>query len=273
MPEFIAVPAGPFTMGISSQQIAHLASASHEAREWRSHNRFEREQPAHTLALPDFSLAKNPVTVGDYRAFIKESGYETKRFWTTAGWEWRVATSRTLPNYWDESPWTDDDRLPVVGVSWFEAIAFCVWLGTRVDLEIRLPSEAEWEKGARGSSDRIYPWGDFFDRRFCNTRSHGVGRTIPITDVPRSGDSTYGISGLIGNVSEWTSSRFEEYPYDPNSGREDTEEVCLRVTRGGSWSSPDIRARATSRGMNDPWFADRDLGFRVACIGFNVRTP
>jgi len=266
MPEFVAIPAGSFTMGISDEQIARLAAASDDARTWQRQGRFEREQPAHVVSLGDVLLARHPVTVGAYRRFIDASGYANERFWTAAGWEWRAASSRQAPpDYWHQSPWADDDRLPVVGVSWFEAVAFCTWLSGELDREIRLPSEAEWEKAARGSSDRLYPWGDAFDSRRCNTRSHGLARTIPVEEVPASGDSSYGLSGLIGNVSEWTASQFEPYPYDAHGSREDMDTVALRVTRGGSWFSPDIRARATSRGMNDPWFTDRDLGFRVAC--------
>jgi len=252
-------------MGISSEQIATLCATSDEARTWQRQNRFEREQPAHDLTLPGYWMAKHPVTVGHYRRFIEKAGYTTERYWTPAGWKWRAASSRMLPDHWDQSPWSNDDRLPVVGVSWFEAVAFCEWLSEHADRAIRLPSEPEWEKTARGSDARLYPWGDAFDPRACNTRTSGIGRTIPVDEVPTSGDSIYGISGLIGNVSEWTASRFEPYSFDLSGERERPQEVCLRVTRGGSWFSPDIRARATSRGMNDPWFTDRDLGFRVAC--------
>jgi len=72
---------------------------------------------------------------------------------------------------------------------------------------------------------------------------------------------------MVGNVSEWTLSKYKPYPYDPNDGRENPEGSAERVTRGGSWHSPDFRARASSRGMNDPFFQDNDLGFRVACFG------
>jgi len=265
LPELIAVSAGSFTMGISTKQISILSATSDEARTWQRQNRFEREQPAHDLTLSGYWMAKHPVTVGEYRRFIEKAGYTTERYWTPAGWEWRAASSRMLPDHWDQSPWSNDDRLPVVGVSWFEAAAFCEWLSAHADRAIRLPSEAEWEKAARGSDARLYPWGDVFDALSCNTRTSGIGRTIPVDEVPTSGDSIYGISGLIGNVSEWTASRFEPYPFDLSGERERPQEACLRVTRGGSWFSPDIRARATSRGMNDPWFTDRDLGFRVAC--------
>ncbi len=264
MLELVSIPSGPFTMGISDARLRRLTATLDEARAWRGEGRFEREQPSHQVALPAYSIAKRPITVSEYRQFIEEDGYQLEAFWTHAGWKWRNRMARTCPDHWANPLWTGSDLLPVVGVSWYEAVAFCIWLSLRLSRSVRLPSEAEWEKAARGPNGLLYPWGEEFDSNLCNTRSGGLGRTRPVDAEPSLGESSSGVSGLIGNVSEWTSSQFVPYPYDPLDGREDPEGERVRVTRGGSWFSPDLRARATCRGMNDPWFTDHDLGFRVA---------
>ena len=263
LPDLATIPAGPFTMGISDEQIDRLVLHSGEARAWREKGRFDRERPDHTVVLPVFSIAVHPVSLGEYRRFVNGGAYAQPQFWTAAGRRWIAGTSRSCPDHWDESPWGDDRRLPVVGVSWYEATAYCAWLSEHVGRSVRLPSEAEWEKAARGTDGLLYPWGDRFEPSRCNTRACGPGRTTPVDGFP-GGRSPYGTHDMIGNVSEWTSSRFEPYPYDAADGRENLEGEWLRVTRGGSWFSPDVRARATSRGMNDPWFTDHDLGFRIA---------
>jgi formylglycine-generating enzyme required for sulfatase activity len=152
-------------------------------------------------------------------------------------------------------------------VSWYEAYAYCRWLSELTGREYRLPSEAEWEKAARGGDGRLYPWGDPFDPAHCNVRASGLGRTTPVGQYSPQGDSPYGCADVAGNVSEWTASRFRPYPYDPDDGREDPAGEAERVSRGGSWHSPVLRARVVSRGMNDPWFTDDDLGFRCLCRG------
>ncbi len=118
------ISAGPLTRRSSDEQVAPFAAASDDAATWRRHGRFDREQPAHTLSVPEVLLANYPVTVGEYRPFIEAAGDATDRFWIVAGCNGSVAVSRTAPDGWNRSPWTDDDRLPVVGVPWFEAVGF-----------------------------------------------------------------------------------------------------------------------------------------------------
>jgi formylglycine-generating enzyme required for sulfatase activity len=173
---------------------------------------------------------------------------------------------RPPPAFWDDT-WAGDERLPVVGVSWYEALAYCRWLAAVMGRGYRLPSEAEWEKAARGTTGRTYPWGDQFDPGRCNTRADGPGRTLPVGGHSPGDESVYGCGEMAGNVSEWTQSLFQPYPYDAAGGREALEAEGPRVIRGGSWFKPKLRARASARGMNDPFFVDNDVGFRCACTG------
>lgn len=263
-PQMIRVPEGPFLMGIGDRQIDWLAQHLDWAREWREKGRFAREQPQHTVVLPGYTIARYPATVGEYRAFAVAGGYRARRYWTDAGWSWREAEGVSQPAFWDDERWTGDDRLPVVGVSWYEAHAYCCWLREATGRAYRLPTEAEWEKAARGTDGRLYPWGDAFDATRCNTRASRLGRTTPVGRYSPAGDSPTGCADMAGNVSQWVLSQYRPYPYDAADGRDDATGDAERVTRGGAWFKPVLRARTTSRGMNDPFFRDDDLGFRCA---------
>ena len=263
--QLIRIDAGPFTMGTCELEIAILAGNDDLAREWKAKGGFDREQPQHTLYLETYSISKYPVTVGEYGKFLKAEGYHTREYWTEAGWLWARANHRKQPDYWDIRQWTWHDRLPVVGVSWYEALAYCRWIAMNTGAEVRLPTESEWEKAARGSDRRIYPWGNEFDMTLCNTSQSGWERTIPVDEAPPGSESPYGCSDMAGNASEWTLSEFKPFPYDAKDGRNEIEGEKLRVIRGGSWFKPSIRARVSARGMNDPFFTDNDVGFRLVC--------
>jgi formylglycine-generating enzyme required for sulfatase activity len=261
----IPVPAGPFTMGTGAGEVDRLAGEFELAKTWAARGYFSREQPQHRVTLPAYLIGRHAVTVGQFRAFVEAGGYREQRYWTAAAWAWCEVTKRSRPDYWDDGTWAGDERLPVVGVSWYEAAAYCRWLGEATGRDFRLPTEAEWEKAARGSDGRIFPWGDRFDADRCNVRAGGLDRTVPVGRFSPAGDSPYGCAEMVGNVSEWTLTRYTPYPYDARDGRDDPAGGAERVTRGGSWHSPVLRARTSSRGMNDPFFVDSDLGFRYAC--------
>jgi formylglycine-generating enzyme required for sulfatase activity len=261
-PEVVQIPAGPFLMGTSEAQINLLARLDERARRWREKGRFDREGPQHTVILATYAIGRYPVTVGEFQRFVEGDGYQSERFWTPSGWAWRQESRRMAPDLWDDAVWASDERLPVVGVTWYEADAYGRWLSAMTGRVYRLPTEAEWEKAARGTGARIFPWGDELDPARCNTREGGLGRTTQVDGMP-AGASPYGCLEMGGNASEWTLSKLWPYPYDVQDGREDPEGEEERVIRGGSWFKPLLRARVSARGMNDPHFGDNDVGLRI----------
>jgi formylglycine-generating enzyme required for sulfatase activity len=242
-PDMVLIPAGEFVMG-SDPTLDQDA--------------VDDEQPQHTLYLPDYYLAKTPVTNAQYAAFVQATGHR-------------------IPYHWQggKPPRAEEDH-PVVNVSWHDALAYCNWLSEATGQPYRLPSEAEWEKGARGSDGRIYPWGNQWDAARCNSKESGQGDTIaPLhiytgsttpVDAHIEGASPYGLLDMAGNVWEWTSSVYEAYPYDPADGREDLEsgDDVRRVLRGGASVNLAWRVRCAFRGGDLPGFFFYDRGFRLA---------
>jgi len=265
-PEMVCVPAGPFLMGTSPEQIAWLAQRDDSAKTWQEKGRFDRECPQHLVSLKEFYITRYPVTVGQYRPFVDGAGYQDRAYWTATGWAWRQSEKRENPAFWTDAVWSAQDDLPVIGVSWYEAVAYCRWLSGLTGRHYRLPTEAEWEKAARGTDGRLYPWGDEFLPDLGNTRGSRRGRTVSVTAYAAGSESPYGCTDMAGNVSQWTLSQYRPYPYSAQDGREEAAGATLRVIRGGSWYKPALRARAAARGMNDPFFADTDVGFRPVCV-------
>jgi hypothetical protein len=160
----------------------------------------------------------------------------------------------------------------VVRVSWYDAMAYCHWLPKVTGKSYRLPSEAEWEKGVRGSDGRIYPWGNQWDTKRCNTDEGGEEYTTPVDAYPQ-GRSPYGLLDMAGNAWEWTTSLWGMnspksefgYPYDPTDGREnlEAEGSVFRVTRGGSYRFSKNARSALRRGYR-PHVRNDVIGFRVA---------
>jgi len=253
--EVVFVPGGPFIMG-SSKRDKEAASD---------------ERPQHTIEVADFWIGKYPVTNGQYRRFVEAGGYDERRYWTAVGWAWRQSEHKRWgrehgdrPEWWDDPAW-NLPNLPVVGVCWFEALAYTRWLSEATGRPCRLPTEAEWEKAARGIDGRIYPWGnDEIGPQRANYRETGVSSTSPVGCSP-SGASPYGCLDMVGNVWEWCSSLYRSYPYGPGDRREDLEAEGGRVLRGGSWDDFQSSARCAFRFRFDAvifWF--NNVGFRCA---------
>ena len=163
--------------------------------------------------------------------------------------------------------WNDDafnnPAQPVVGISWYEARAYCAWLSAQTGQSYRPPTEAEWEAAARGRAGRRYAYGDDFDAARCNTFETHVRRTTPIGVFP-GGATPEGLVDMTGNSWDWTSSLYRPYPYEIHDGREDPAAEDRRVVRGGSWDFARSLARAAFRLVYAPDFRVSSLGFRVA---------
>ncbi len=174
------------------------------------------EQPQHRLTLPEFYIGKYPVTNEQYAAFVKATGQAAPRHWKNG----------QIP--------AGKENHPVVNVSWRDAVAFCRWLSQASGKSLRLPTEAEWEKAARGRDGRIYPWGNQPPtKELCNFGGN-VGDTTPVGQYP-AGASPCGALDMAGNVWEWTGSLYRPYPYQPEDGRNSPDGEGPRVVRGGSW--------------------------------------
>ena len=266
LPVMIYIHASTFTMGLDQSQADLLAHGSDLARRWLEKGYFQREQPSHQVALPGLFVGKFPVKVGEYCPFVASGGYRERRYWTAAGWSWLGDARRSQPDHWDDPTWSGDDTLPVVGVSWYEADAYCRWLSDQSGRNYRLPAEAKWEFASRGNDGRLYPWGaDFNPARCNNTAANSLAHTSPVGQYSPAGDSPWGHADTDGKVSEWTASIFWPYPSRTAGFQSEPGKEAPRVTRVGSWQSNFLRVRTTSRGYNDPYFSDHDLGFRLAC--------
>ena len=170
------------------------------------------------------------------------------------------------PEFWEDSRFNHPAQ-PVVGVSWFEAQAYCVWLAAQTGQAYRLPTEVEWEAAARGRAGRAYAYGRAYDAARCNTFESHIRCTTPVGVYP-GGQTPEGIADLSGNVWEWTSSEYRPYRYDPADGREELEDAAARrVLRGGSWSDDADLAPAASRVSFTPAYRGGNFGFRLVVVG------
>jgi formylglycine-generating enzyme required for sulfatase activity len=226
----------------------------------------EEEKPRHRLFLSKYQIGKCPVTNAEFSEFIGAGGYKEKRWWTKAGWTLKKKENWSEPRDWGDGQFNKANQ-PVVSVSWYECIAYCRWLSSETGQSYHLPSEVEWEKAARGTDGRQYPWGNEFETGRLNSGEGEqiVEATTPVGIYP-TGESPYGCLDMAGNVWEWTSTQFRDYKYNPGDGREDpdAEDEVLRVLRGGSWGSNQGDARCSCRYWDDPDFGfDHFGGFRV----------
>jgi len=218
------------------------------------------EQPAHQTFVPTFYIDRNLTTVGEFAAFVQAkgpTGPQGEMYLDVQDPDNRIRQQ--------DGVWLPDrgfELHPVGEVSWYGALAYCQWR------QKRLPSEAEWEKAARGTDGRLYPWGN--DPPWPEVAFFGGfrGQTVPVGQYPR-GASPYGVLDMAGQVWEWTTSISQPYPYDPHDGREHLATTAPRMARGGSSASPAERLTATSREMISP--ARQATGH--AYIGFRCVKP
>jgi uncharacterized membrane protein YfbV (UPF0208 family) len=199
------------------------------------------ERPQHSLYLPSFYIAKYPVTVSQWRSMYGSS-------------------SQRKPS--NASSLKGPDDHPVTMITWTESLAYAQWFG------LTLPSEAEWEKAARGTDGRIYPWGNQWQKKYANTSeySYFAGKTTAVGQFSPNGDSPYQCVDMAGNVWEWTRSQFKPYPYAPQDGREDLQLPNIRTLRGGAFNYSCVGTRCAYRYGLKPSDAYGYVGFRVAVV-------
>ena len=226
VPPMSDVPAGPFLMGSDRR---------------KDKSAFDDEKPRHSVTLAAFQIARYPVTVAEFVCFVSAGQRMPEN--------WRVQLSKL-------------DH-PVVYVSWHAAMSYATWLAKVTRQPWRLPSEAEWEKAARGTNGQVYPWGDTFESSLCNSSESGTGATTPVGSYS-GGMSPCGALDMSGNVFEWTSSLIQPYPYYASDDTEQTELTGVRVLRGGSWRSSGGHARAAYRNRHNPESSSSAVGFRLA---------
>ena len=238
-PQMVRIPAGKFLMGSTKEQAAQFIKAGLDK------DLAEQEQPHHTVELSEYSIGKYPITNREYQAFVRDAKYKPPQ-----GWEGDL-----FPK--------EKGGHPVVNVSRVDISAYCKWLSEKTGRNYRLPTEAEWEKAARGEDGRIYSWGNEFDPQKANTAKARIGGTSEVGQFSPQGDSPYGCADMIGNVWERTSSLRKPYPYKVNDGREDEKATDARVLRGGSFASFERLARcAATFGSRFDYFNSL-IGFRV----------
>jgi formylglycine-generating enzyme required for sulfatase activity len=236
--EMVRVPAGSILMG--------------------SNDGPEDERPQHQVVVAEFFIDRTPVTNAQFALFLNAvgpTGSQGQRYFDTDDSDARI--------HRQAGKWLTDkgsEKNPVVEASWHGAVAYCAWAGKR------LPTEAEWEKAARGNDGRKYPWGNEPPDRSRAHFSAGWNDFKPVGSFP-NGASPYGVLDLAGNGWEWVSSAYVSYPYNPKDGREDLTREQVRGTRGGGQdSSPEeltttYRGRHVSRNFRS---GHHNIGFRCA---------
>jgi serine/threonine-protein kinase len=228
--DWIEIPAGEFLMG--SNPIQPITS-------------YPDESPEHQIDLEEFFISAKPITNAQYEKFVLSTGYKKPGHWIGG-----VVPSQKKAH-------------PVTYIDWDDANAFANWCGAS------LPSEAQWEKSARSSDGRLFPWGDAEPTNEDANFGNLIGDTTEV-GIHKSGASVYGVLDLAGNVWEWTSSIHREYPYNSNDGREDVNLWGARVVRGGNYLSAAKNIRCADRHSIYPTARDIYIGFRVATKNLSV---
>ncbi len=236
--DMVAVPAGTFTMGSDEGP--------------------EDERPRHAVMLSAYSIERYPVTNAAFAEFlnsITKPDRDGERLFDADDPDARI---RLIGGRWVAD--AGFEAHPVVEVPWAGARAYCAWRGKR------LPTEAEWEKAARGTDARRYPWGDARPNATRARYASGWNETAPVTAFP-AGASPFGVLDLAGNAWEWVSSLYRLYPYRPDDGREDLRSPGVRGTRGGGHDSTADQITTTQRGRTlsrNPRSGHHNIGFRCA---------
>lgn len=296
---WVEIPEGKFTMGNTHTDD----------------NNLDLEYPSHDVYLQKFFMSRYPVTNAQYRPFVEDGGYENSSYWTEVGWNWRngidpgfsgkevdyedddrenqyanwlrvrIADRRRQPFWWNDPQWGIANR-PVVGVNWYEAMAYAKWVSVKMkdakldilssgNYIVRLPTEAEWEKAAKGPLNYKWAWGNEWEADCANTLEMELRQTSAVGIFPK-GNSYYGLGDMTGNVFEFVSTGLGRtgqhhsetprflYPYSAVDGREGIEAIDVRICRGGAWYFDKKEALCVTREWDYPIVFDQNTGFRIA---------
>ena len=304
LPEFIPLPGGRFWMGSREEEVERLVRETGK-------DRFKRELPRHQVELDAFALARYPTTNAMYARFMAAGGYDDARWWAEAqeARVWRPDgtvkdrwsdTPRRQPGYWDDERFSGLNQ-PVVGLTWYEAVAYCRWLTAALDdgHVYRLPTEAEWERAARGldapplippedggeacppqegasppssggtgGGARAYPWGHTWHPNRANTKELALERSTPVGLFP-DGASPGGLLDMCGNVWEWCADWYDDQTYQRRAGRvvrnpAGPDGGRQKILRGGSFYADCNVVRCAYRNRSGPHYWFDYVGFRVA---------
>lgn len=237
-PDRLTIPGGPFTMGRDDGPAD--------------------ERPAHAANLSTFRIDRLPVTNQQFAMFLQAMGALAADGARRYDRDDSDARIHQVGDFWRAD--AGFEHHPVVEVSWVGARDYCAWMGSR------LPTEAEWEKAARGTDGRRYPWGAAAPDATRARYAAGWNATLPVTTHP-AGASPYGVLDMAGNAWEWVSSAYRLYPYRADDGREDLAPGPVRATRGGGHDTPAAEITTTQRGRQlsrNPRAGHHNIGFRCA---------
>lgn len=259
--DLILIPGGTFSMGSTETHIRELNFKYNDV--W-----FENtELPQRKIDIPDFFIGKYPVRVAEYQKFIEAGGYLEMQWWTKVGWTWRNDNLITQPSQWNSQySLQNSESLPVTGVSWHEAYAYCRWLSSLSGKNCSLPTEAQWEKAARGSDDeRIYPWGNDKPTYQHANFEDSIGYPTQVGKFSPLGDSPYKCADMSGNVSEWCCTKWVEHAYDISTAQpcDDLDADVSRVIRSSGYHESGVWLRVSTRRSHKPEGRFRFLGFRI----------
>jgi len=254
--EWCLVPGGAFVMGTDPE--AEPDQKAHESPRLRPD-------------VSTYEVMRTPVTALQFSRFIAEEGYRRREVWSNEGWAWRESTlgGVAYPRFFspeEHEEWKAylTPSRPAVGVSWFEADAYARWAGAR------LPTEAEWEKAARGTDGRRYPWGDEWDDDAAGHRENGPRCTVPVGVFPR-GESPYGVLDMAGSVWQWCLDMYapDAYahadrrdPEGPTETGDGADPLVRSVVRGGAWNTLRWSLRCANRNSYPRTARFSNLGFR-----------
>lgn len=286
------IPPGRFFMGSSDEQRTAIIKALTDAGLARAQAAefVKDESPRHEVTISQpFHMGITPVTVDQFAAFVKETGYNTGAERSGGSLNIDIGREKLRARSvrgasWREPGFEQKGDHPVVHVDWKDAQAFCAWLSKKSGHTVRLPTEAQWEYACRAGSDTIYAWGDNPDdgKGWANCADHtlqtkmdatpafaffawddGFVYTSPVASFKAN---AFGLHDMIGNVWQWCEDRWSPYGKDALTDPAGPEAGRVRVLRGGSWNRLPARCRPAHRGPGDPSHRDNNYGFRVVVI-------